>query len=483
MKYNKLKPFVWLILLPLAVTGQEIPISLTWGKSVIYPNANLDALQITGYDKEGIYLLRYNRETFQVFIDHFNSDLKLVKTNDQLRIVGKDGKRRPISFLINLNNKLYIISTNSDKSTKKRKVFAQEIDKETLALGEERLLAEMTDRGLQLNYKLSQDQSKILIYCAHKGTNKTFHKMDLVMFDLDLNVLWQKEVTFPSPNTLLTTSTILVSNTGNVCLLAATTPSDATKQLSSSNYVFQLFWFTPTMETQRVLELPDKLVTDAQIAILSDESVIALGFYTDKVKPQEEGTYFIRMNMPGFEITSTTVKALGSDMVLKRSKHSRYNLDRVILHDSGEITWAAEFIDNMSERPLDIAFDRLCGEILVFHLNADGDELWYKVIEKNQTAIYENQRHSSYAMATFENNLIFIFNEFLFRDPLSRLSASAHVCMIDKNGHMIRKKWINEKDYIAIMRPTIQFQLNDSTIIIFAVSNAIHQLAKITWND
>ncbi len=486
MKYNNSKSLLFFLLLPLVVTGQEIPVSLTWGKPVVYSNVNQDVLQIVGANNDGIYIVRYHRENLRIFIDHYSTDLSLVKSSEQVRIVGVDGKRRAIELFIYFNNKLYITSSSFDKSTKVRKVYVQEIDKSTLTLGAERMLAEMTDESLEIKYKLSQDQSKILMYCSRRGTGKDSHKMELVMFDSNLNILWRKDVTLPFLNHEITTPTVLVTNTGNVCLLGVTDQVKTKKQDKFTKYVYHIFSYTPTSEIYKVIELPDKVLVEMQIALLNDENVVAVGFYAKQAQHKLQGSYYIKLNAQTLEVIVAKEKELDPNISFSelndiRSKDARYYLDKVILHGSGEITWVAEFASDLIEPEIRTTIDRIHGNILVFHVNSEGDVLWHNIINKSQIT-RSNHAHSSYMMANFNDNLIFLFNDFILLDPLLRRSASAHICMIDKNGNMFRKKIIDEKEYEVVMRPKVYIPLNNTDIVIFGMDEITHQLAKLTWN-
>ena len=156
---------------------------------------------VIGYDETGFYVLSTKGYFMnQLSVDHFDNQLK--KTKSQEVELETEGKERNFEFVVHSNNKLFLFSSFANQKLKKKFLFVQTVNKQTLIPDKDlKKIAEVDydskyNSG-NYNFRISRKKDKILVFYNLPYVKNEAEKFGFHVFDTDMNQIWTKSITLP----------------------------------------------------------------------------------------------------------------------------------------------------------------------------------------------------------------------------------------------------------------------------------------------
>jgi hypothetical protein len=418
---------------------------------------------IIGMDGDGYYMVRAEPKKF--YLEKYDHKLNQVKSEEI--ILGKGGDRKYLEFAEQLNDEIYLFTTQYDNIAKHRILFAEKVNRKTLKPDGDPIKLSTYDYRNRSNegyfdYHVSRDSSKILIYYdTPNQSGNTGEKFGLSVYDHNLNALWSKELELPFRDKLYKVERYKVDNQGNAYLLGMVYRGQVRdKRQGRPNYEYHLLVYNKSDEyTEYLLSLQDKFITDMQFEISRTGDIICAGLYSDFGTSSVKGTFYLLIDGKTNEVKkeyyeqfdpSFLVDFMSEKRAGKGRELTRYNLNQLEIRRDGGVVLVAEqfFVKELhqnfndprfrspysnpffypgyyyyypmwrfpyrygypymnDERELQYNYN----DIIVINIDPNGSIQWAKRIPKRQSSKDDGGRYSSYAMSISKGKMFFVFND------------------------------------------------------------------------
>jgi len=388
---------------------------------------------------------------FQMFDNRTLSEVRIkkVKLNDKIPKYSK------IIGISKLGEKIYCFYFHRNPDNKKWVIKCRNIDFFSCSFsGKEKTVLE-TDKYLasfwEFQSLISSDDSKIMFYWRHQPKNfkdkVNYDVFTLSVFDHELNNIKTSSVTMPYTEKKMDNIQFLIQNNGTPYMLALVFNDDTRnkkkkdKKKVVANYHYELFQINLSSKSilRTKITLGKTLITDCYISAGKDNSILASGFYTKKIKENlrvpigfqgpkasVDGMCLFRIDDIGlilsekkFEIPNEIVNQYenSSNKSENDSELSNLKMRRIISQDDGSTIIIAEQIYISSSSGVSFSNNSQTvnsdehyhlDDIIICKLNSKDAISWIKKLPKRQkgTNRYEDL---SFSYQNFNNNHYIIF--------------------------------------------------------------------------
>jgi len=438
--------FPLLLLLTFQLQGQEREApTLQWGPSYRAPgNSSLE--KVVGFTPGDIYFLRSkNTSVFsnrdKIYMERYSRDLKLLHSEEiVLKLENKDVTLEEVLFL---NNQLYLLTSFANQSHQKVYLFLQKLSsKQMRTTGTAKKIVEgpltRNTTGRTFDFQLSADSSRLLVYHQIPTAAKEQERFALHVFDDQMELQWEREVTVPYPDEQLAIREYRVDEEGRVYLLGAVFEPGTRNRRLPARYLVLEYQPGDLAPMEWKIELEDKFITDLTFRIAKNGDLICSGFYSERNAESAKGTCYFRLNSEtrqiltqtwqpfDFELRAEELSDRGRQRALdaelegneRRSPELlRYNLDELVLRtDGGALLVAEQFYvqeryNRFWDGTLQVTYFFYYNDLIVVNIQPSGAIEWAVRIPKLQVSVDDGGYFSSYAMATVRDRLYFLYND------------------------------------------------------------------------
>lgn len=532
------KTIVLLILSNLIALGaisqtKSKKVDIIWGNE--YKQSKKSTLSdVVGYDDTGIYALKFKAGgvyglNSKYTLEHYDNEMNLSKSYELILEEGK--KNRDLEFISILDNNLYLFSSFRNQKLKKKFLFVQTVDNNTLKPNNDlKKISEIDYKGYSkynsgtFNLEYSNDSSRVLVYYHlpyDKGENEKF---GIHVFDNKFELLWEKEITLPFEEELFTFEDFEVSNDGDVYLLGILfNEKMKTKRKGKPNYKYLIlnYFDNGNQINEYPISVEGKFLSEMQIAINQSKDIICGGFYSEKGVVGINGSYFLRLDGTTKEIVSTNFKKFDIDFITqnftarkeKKAKKRdakgkdqelfQYDLDEIILKsDGGALLVGEQYYVNIVTTTTTSAnggtttttkYTYHYNDIIVINLSPEGTIDWNVKIAKKQITTNDNGFYSSYALSVVNDKLYFVFNDNpknlyykgdgKYYNFTRGKDALAVLVELDLDGIQDREALFSTSQANILARPKVCKQISKNQLIIFGQRKKTQRFAKVTFKD
>lgn len=457
--------FIFSILISVTSFAQwdEIPAKISWGAEQTEPNNSF----ISKVIPSGNYFYAIRQKTKsglvagnrKVFIEKFDSDMKLVKSQD----ITLKYKKKQLNYedMIIINNNLFLLSSFHNKAKKKNYLFAQMINMRSLKASKTlKKIGEIETRGVNregvFGINISRDSSSILIYNELPYKKGKPERFSLKVYSDDFEEIWNKNISLPYNDDRFSVEEYRVDNEGNVYLLGVIY-QDRTRRRRQGRptYQYTILAYTAAGQDKEEYKIGfnDKFITDLTFRVADDGNLVCSGFYSDRGTYSVKGTYFFRLDPLSKEIYNRNLKEFEFDFLtefLSKSKKRKaekaersgntkkqaelysYSLDNLVLRSDGGALLIAEqyFVErrdnrfdqfntfgginarnNFNRGGQDFDYYYHYNDIIIVNIQPDGEIEWTARIPKRQETVNDGGYYSSYAMSIVRDKIYFVFND------------------------------------------------------------------------
>jgi len=385
----------------------------------------------------------------KVNLIYMNEKLEKVREN---KIKFKlEGGKHDYEGAFYLNDKLYVLSSNEDNSTKLNQLFIRTINQKTLEFNEdERVISAINYEG---NWKtnsgsfeiiISNDKSKLAIFNKEPGKRKEPINYSLTVLDTknDLKVLWSRSFTTEKVKKEINLANAIISNQGEAAFLF----SGGFKNNSGSSYSFKIQYLDKDGRNEVEFPVTTKtgFISYLQFGFNNNNSIVAAGFYSDKLTLKDglniKGSYYLLIDKVTKKIIKENYKEFEMNFItdfmkerkVKKAKKrkskgkdyglSNYVLDDLVFRSDGGVILIAEeyyvtsYTTRNSQGISSTTYTHNYNTIIAVSIAPSGEIEWARKIPKRQrfqTKDYSNnskiKSYVSYSLFVHNNKLYFFY--------------------------------------------------------------------------
>lgn len=535
MKKNIILSTLLLFLFSFSFSQQDESKStfITWGEK-LKPEKGLSLNGIIGSDETGIYTVKQHLQGVigrknNYKIDHYNHEMTLTKSFD-LKLLEHD---RKLQSVILFKDNLYIFSSSRDFEKNIVQLYVQTLNTDLLSYKDEpKKIAEFnpdfqiiissyqsTVEVEDFHFKVSEDDSKILIFYDFPTKNRKNKKFSFQVLDQELSLIWKKEVQTSFMTKLFDFKDIQVDEEGNAYLLGRLfNQKRKISAKNSPNYKYLLMKYSNKGDSfnEYELSLGDKHITDMKISVDQNQNVICGGFYSlEHYIPGAKGCFSFKIDKNKPTIESKKIHEFGFDFIAKdllkkekdkiTKKHKRnknieilnLRLKELKLKKNGNFVLVGEqFLHNTASygnNNSSTIHQYNYGNIVAINMSPEGDVKWKQKIAKRQSSQNDRGAFSSYALFEINDKLRFVYNDHArnlhYKNDgdieFATIEANSIVTMVslDNEGQQSREALFYK--HRAGVKTVISFskKVSDSEIIMYGHDNTLYRFSKITFKE
>lgn len=455
------------------------------------------------------YLLRYRRENLQ-------------KIGEQLLDLPEFSGEglRMYSFDLYTKGLLLIGTANADAGGRLG-TYGVWYSKEGKRLGPPVLLYETVNKRRSepedFGVTVSADSTLLLIHRENSINRKANERFDLKVLDLNLEIVWQKEIELPYRSDLFEINQYLLDERGHVYMMTGIRTEKAQLQqeespLSEKRYV--LVTYDPDLNKVKEFEvgLDDKWVISTASGLTSDGNLAIGGFYSNDRYFSIAGTFFFRIDGETKEVVAKGLKAFDDQFLKQFIKERRLEKDReldnfyfdhFIVREDGGASFVAEqfyvsqrFRADITTGRQEIQYFYHYNDVIVVDVLPDGNIHWAVKIPKEQVTMNDDGRYSSYALTEDGENLFVVFNdhpdnyERLRNEPgaeprnfNSTKNSVVAVVSINEQGEYFRAPLLESKDERTVLKPKVHLSMASGELLIYAQYRRHYRFGRFNFKS
>lgn len=526
---RKLFILTWVILLAVIQSyAQTAKAELVLGTE--YKDAKLARIQdIVTSDDTGTYLVkstdRHKMSGLDVTLEYYNRKMEPVKAID-LKKIKRDGKKVNFEFVIYSDDKLYLFTSFKNQKLKKYFLFTQTIEKKTLKLNNDiKKVAEISYAGYSrynagdFHYRISRDDSKILIYYNLPYNKAGNEKYGFHVLNQDMSLVWERPVTLTYKEDLFEVNNVSVDNFGNTYLLGKLSDEKKGKK-HEVDYEYQLITYLNNGKdvSNYSIRLKDKFLKDVNFRVNDNKDIVCAGFYSaKKIYNAVEGFYYTLIDGKTRQVKHTKSVSFTLDLMAQtltekeekslRKKHAKggdvglkyYVLDNIIFKEGGGVVLVGEqsYREKFTQGSTTY-YKSIYGSLILIDLTEEGEVNWSQKIRKHNATPYKDGTiHVSYFMPIVNDKLYFIFNDNI-ENKDKKLSErgkwygftgtrgdDSYLAMVevDNLGDMKKESLFISTKKEVLFRPLESKQLSSHKAILIGQRKGQHRFAELNFKD
>jgi hypothetical protein len=459
------------LILALLLVGQSFAQQLKIKKSPVYEdNKKKSELATMIADKQGgvfavrPYFTGYGSSKLGYYIEHYNRDLKLLKTYTY-----KLKRNTDIAAVFVNDDKFFFVEYQKDNKAKKINVIANYTAIDEMKFKQKTLFSFTTknvnsfyydlinngrkNASLLTNVSFSKDNKYGLFYFDMYNRKQETHR--LYVLNNEMELVWKKQLKFPYKDRNFTIEDFQIANDGTAYILA---------KIHLGNVFYRSYHY----ELYKVnadgllgtLKFDDSKYYASSLKIVKDkldDTIAIVGFYsqyyrsgtfvnaTGEAQNYTNGSYRIRgvctfkVDSKKMELTKQNFQKFSNQFI--QDKYGKVRKDRagrakaidvsnivfrdVFFAENGDMVVAAEEMITLVSQPTtntnyynnyytnqntsqQISYSYEFGDAMIFRLDADGKLIWSRNINKNMRASSKYDPLASFSITASADN-VYVF--------------------------------------------------------------------------
>jgi hypothetical protein len=418
-----------------------------------------------------------------------------------------------------LNGKLYLFTSFFNSAKKKNYLFMEVYDGLTLKrLQRMEIVGEFEsvnryESGF-IGFEESFDKSKFLVYCQLSSKRKDNEKVYCIVFDKEMNVLWENIQELPYPDKNLNVFEYRVSNTGGVYFLCRNFNKEGNR---TGDYLLASFNYGGVDLHEYKLSLDNKVISDLSFLVNNEDKLVIAGLYSSTSWNKVKGIVYFRIDPITKRAQVSNAEELAPELIVdaidyssgKRrerilsspDKLSKLELENFVIRDlvprsdGGLLMFTEKFYIReynstnsgfYTGRPVGtsaINYSYHYEEIIVYNISPSGEIQWSTMIPKIQASFNDKGYHLGYNYAITSKGINIIFNDFgssVNRNQLDFRSRNVNtvpiIWRIDQGGKT-KNNTLNRMSKRFMIVPKNTAQISGNSIFIYQGGRGIQQFS------
>jgi len=441
--------------------------------------------------------------------DHYLAQINasMNQTNYKKIELESEGKKYIYEHIQLFNNDLYLFSSILDSKNKKKILFVQTIDKQTLLPNKDirkveefdisKSMGVVTPTNKTLYFKATKDRSKLAV-CLMVPFNAN---ISVVVFDDKVNVLWKRTLILKSAGDINYYIEFELNNAGDVSyMLRSKDPNRILNSGQKAVYYVVGCFDKGTIVKEFPLDIKDKAIKELSL-YMDDTNIICAG-YVCKLDPKNAfgsnkmwGSCFFKIDI--LSKNAAVPKYADFDPEMFNTKNSDvvkpveddenhlyldYLTTSIVLNENGTVFLIGEALKQSES-------STVFSNILLIAFSNSGDKQWSKHIYKTQVQGAIVTSFSSYTAVTLNDDLYLLFNDYVTNINIKRgelpeifrgdKPSVLAMIKIDAKGNATKRAMINYDAGGAFVMPYVAFQLyKKNDLLLIGISKSKYQLYK-----
>ncbi len=395
-------------------------------------NREMKNMAVIASDAEGFYVADENKKEQFVRLSKFGFDgLKQTwTTNISIASTPHDQQYEKLQFF---GDKFMLFTSRFNQVSEQYQIFCSFFDLNGKKLTDPALvhytLIEGRSSAPAFELIISPDSSKMLLYFDPPGERKMTEALSFKCYDIELDMLWEKEIKLPYSADMVQVHSFLLDNKANVYMMSGRNPSKSGslwQKAQGGRYVVFFFSASENKLKEYDVSLKDKQVMSVKFDLNKEQEVIIAGYYSNDFRFSAAGTFLFAIDSFGAAVKSASFMPFPKEFLLKLLKKTKsdseaalpdFYLDHLIIHDDGNILLIGEQYYATENIALDPATGRQLIEyrfnfddIIVTSLDRNGRHTWNAKIPKRQFTVSDT-KVCSYQCFKTATGLSFYFND------------------------------------------------------------------------
>lgn len=430
---------------------------------------------LLNYDSTGFYALRFDKQLSYAELEHYDTDLKFIKSY----VVTQ--KSRKYIGVVNIAGRLYLlyfryIENKRDNTHEKVSLYAKQLNPDTFALQPDSIELiqpfKMQSNFYRGNFAVSPDRSKILVYDYEEegdidDVKGLTNQVRLRVFDSNFKPLWKRTVNLsPDGGAKRTVSIkkLRVNNIGEVAILTDIFREQRSYSLRKVTADPTLFFVGKEKNNFALFKpnLGNYFFNQINFTFDTEGNILWFGFYSKQKYYQQSGAFFIKINNKRTKVlvkkqhdfTSEQIaQLLNRQRVSSKAEARSYKLTHWRLTKEGGIVLSAEQQPSSS-------YNFRSNDILALQFTPEGDIQWFKHIYKTGEISRRQKVLLSHYLFARNGNTYILYNTGLYSD------GYANAVKITPDGNSKERKFYTYDNQQELFCPLLSFRLKSPKVFL-----------------
>lgn len=288
-----------------ALCSSAQPTEMVWGDNLKIRGD----VHVIGEIEGNLYGVRYSNKGYE-FLDVYDlTTMNLISTGRMNMRLGKGKNRLSVLTSMIVGKNILLFAENPVHKDKKKVLYALIMNTDGDVMQDWKQVVEIKSKNRrdlgEFIFKLSPDQSKILIFCKYPYNKEDQEKYKLVVMDKELKVLADELVELPYKDAQTIINSTAIDNNGVVYVsawveLATKKEKRAAKKAKQDvgKMVLMGFDYTDGQLVDFEFQLDDKTMLSSAITIDSMGKLVVTGFFSDNTNKKSgiSGTFYSRFS-------------------------------------------------------------------------------------------------------------------------------------------------------------------------------------------
>lgn len=456
------------------------------------------------------------------FIEVIDDRMNVVKTSELVLETKTDDLDFERVFIF--DDKLYVGASLRNGAKKRKTLFVQELDSETLTpVDAFKKISEFSyEDGSKRNSgsfrsSFNQDSTLIMILYDIPGGKSDRERFGIEVFDKELELVWKKDITLPYKEADFSVIDYEMDIAGNAYVLGRRVVDKSGKK---EEVELEVLKYSPDEEDAVVykLELPGKKYINGFRLQFKDNEIWCLGFYSKDARSGTQGCFVMRVNKDTGELIQQNQQEFPLDFITMNTTEKSQRrteskaakgkdvgianlyIRNVIDTKTGQVIVVAEvyFVKVYTSSTATAGGGRTTSTTYVYHYNdivlfsigSELDILWYNKIPKAQVTADDYGYYSSFYSHKTADRLLIVYNDHIdnlkvvksgkpARFTGSRKTSVAVGVTVDFDGNIGKSRLFDVKNTKSYMRPKAAGTGEDDQMIIHTTTGKTQRYAKV----
>jgi len=481
------------------------------------------------------------KATGLVFVGHVNGYGYMIKSgkkghfidriDEQMSLVGAaeltlEFQKNELEFehAIIFRERLYILSSYKNKAQKKKYLFKQELDLESLKpidafekIAELNFTDGTSKRSGEFFFGNSPDSSLVMVLYDIPGDKTSRERFGIQVFKEGFTLDWQEEAVLPYKESDFSVIDYKLDNDGKVYVLGQRLMTGKEGK-ATAKYKVQMFTYAPNSTEPAItdIEIEGKYVNNMSVEFKGDE-LLCIGFFGNEPNSGAQGCFVQSIDKKSGKVLHQGLKEFGLNFItidytdkqerkaVKKEKEGKevgmhdLVVRQVLNHDGHMIVIAEEYFWDYVQTSMPAANGMttytsytlyVYSDIVLFSISPEYEIEWYQKIPKSQVTKNDDGFYSSFFVQQTAERLLFVFNDHVknlnlveagkaksFNGKMNEAVAVA--VTVDYNGNVGKTRLFSAKQEDIILRPKSCGRGLADEMVIFAQTKTHQRYGKV----
>lgn len=489
-----------------SILGQENLIDISILKSDVIKEKKESEIQSIKKDSNGnIYVFRYYDDKKKFLIDKYTSKLKKIESYELDTKMGNiicggfiEGNkigfieyRKNIKKHIVISYDAYLHTSNLESLMfESKKVF--EITPDNYPS----FFESLSFMNFEGNLTFSRSREFLVFNINSKDKNKGNNK--IIVFDKNFNKVWEKEFKLLKRDRKPLFQNLKISDNGDVFVLLKVI-FKKTKNKETENYYYEVLKITKDNKITKKLNQQEHFVS-LKLELSNENDIACLGFYSDKKENRIKGFCSFILNSKNLNSKNEVFTPLQFFKYRNKDRELKDIIFKKIFHtgDGNIMIHAEEFyINEFYTTNKQFVSEANFDDIITLKVNKNGELIWAKNINKEQTSFNFDFSQVSYGAINIKGGQYLVLNshknmrelsnsKITFRESFlwktTKNNSNLYLGKFDKDGNFTYKFLLQNKDEEVVFITRYAKQVSDNEVILFGHKRKKTQFLKLTFN-